>query len=159
VHRFLFIFLLALAESVTVCPAKADTEKPLYAPRPQLSGSTWNRLRFDVPHFTAVACITSISVEEGAVGSVTMSQSTGLKKADDEICDWIKRKWRFDPKVSGTYKVPLVLYPDDSTVYVPREWQVRERNAGKSIGGARLPNGSSILTKLPAAPTKRLATP
>jgi len=117
VHRLVFIFLLALAGSVMVCPAKADTNKPFHSPRPQLTGGTWNRLRFDVPPGAAVACTTSISVEEGAVMSVTMSQSTGLKKADDEICDWIKRKWRFDPKLSGTLKQPLVLYPFESMVY------------------------------------------
>ena len=116
VYRLLFSFLLTLAGSVIFCAAKADTKKLLHSPRPQLTGGTWNRLRFDVPHQTAVACTTSISVKEGAVMSVTMAQSTGLKKADDEICDWIKRKWRFDPKLSGTLNLPLVLYPDESIV-------------------------------------------
>ena len=117
VHRLLFSFLLTLAGSVIFCPAKADTKKLLHSPRPQLTGGSWNRLRYDVPAGAAIACITSINVEEGAVVSVTMSQSTGLKKADDEICDWIKRKWRFDPKFSGTVAVPLVLHPYESMVY------------------------------------------
>jgi hypothetical protein len=83
---------------------------------PQLTGNTWRKLRFIIPAGKAVECTASISVKSGVVVLVTMSQSTGLKAADAEICDWIKRRWQFNPKLSGTFAMPLVLHPAEATV-------------------------------------------
>jgi hypothetical protein len=119
VQRSLSILLLALAGSVILWPAKADIKKLANSPRPELTGITWRKLRFNIPAGKAVECTTSISVKSGVVVLVRMSQSTGLKAADDEICDWIKRRWQFDPKLSGTFALPLVLHPAEATVNTP----------------------------------------
>jgi hypothetical protein len=116
VQRSLSILLLALSGSVILWPAKADTKKLASSPRPQLTGNTWRKLSFNIPAGKAVECTASISVKSGVVVLVTMSQSTGLKAADAEICDWIKRRWQFNPKLSGTFAMPLVLHPAEATV-------------------------------------------
>ena len=118
-RRSLSILLLALAGSVILWPAEADIKKLLSSPRPHLTVNTWRKLEFNIPAGKAVECTASIKVTSGAVVLVKMSQSTGLKAADDEICDWIKRQWRFNPELSGTFTMPLVLHPAEATVTTP----------------------------------------
>ena len=118
-YRLLSVFVLALIGSVTFWPAKADEKRLFKAPRPELTAETWRRLTFNIPVGKAVECRTAISVNGGAVVSVRMSQSTGLKAADEEICDWIKQRWQFNPKLSGSFEIPLVLHPNRATVTTP----------------------------------------
>jgi hypothetical protein len=50
-----------------------------------------------------------ITVEKGAIKSVAIKQSTGFKAADDEIADWIRTKWRFQPGTTRTINVPIYI--------------------------------------------------
>lgn len=110
VGRSLSILLLVLAASVSLSPTKAETKKLLSAPQPQLSDRTWSQLK-RTQAGRAVECNISMGVKQGQVLWVRMSKTTGLKAADDEICSWVKRTWRFNPDMSGTFSLPLVLHP------------------------------------------------
>jgi hypothetical protein len=118
VGRSLSIFLLVLAASVSLSPAKAETRKLLRSPRPELTSNTWSQLRY-IQAGQAVECKISMGVKRGEVLWTTMSKTTGLKAADDEICNWVKRTWRFSPDMSGTFSLPLVLHPRQALVSTP----------------------------------------
>jgi hypothetical protein len=66
-----------------------------------------------------------ITVEKGAIKSVTTKQSTGFKAADDEIADWIRTKWRFRPGITRTINqsiyisAPRALLAGDRTLTGP----------------------------------------
>ncbi|MFY9986478.1 MAG: hypothetical protein WAK31_17070 [Chthoniobacterales bacterium] len=58
-------------------------------------------------------------MKRGVVVSASMSQSSGLKAADDEIRNWVKQKWSFNPKDSGSFALPIVLHLDRALVTTP----------------------------------------
>jgi hypothetical protein len=115
VGRSLSILVLVLAASVSLSPAKAETRKLLRCPRPELTSNTWSQLRY-IQAGHAVACKISMGVKRGEVLWSTMLKTTGLKTADDEICNWVKRTWRFNPEISGTFSLPLVLHASQALV-------------------------------------------
>jgi hypothetical protein len=114
VARALPIFFLV----VSLCLYKADAATLSNSPRPERNGNTWRQLRA-IGHEQPIPCKITIGVNRGAVVSASMSQSSGLKAADDEICNWVKRKWRFNPKASGSFALPIVLHPDRALVTTP----------------------------------------
>ena len=109
--RALPILLLVFS----LCLYKADAAKVVNSPRPELNGNTWIRLR-SIGHGQPIPCKIAIAVKSGVVLSASMSQSSGLKAADDEICNWIKRKWSFNAKESGGFVRPSVLHPDRAVI-------------------------------------------
>jgi hypothetical protein len=115
VGRSLSTLLLVLAASVSLSPAKAETRELLRCPRPELTSNTWRQLRY-IQAGHAVACKISMGVKRGEVLWTTMSKTTGLKTADDEICNWVKHTWRFNPEISGTFSLPLVLHASQALV-------------------------------------------
>jgi hypothetical protein len=102
----------------SLCLYKADAARLLNSPRPELNGNTWRQLRA-IGHGQPIPCKIAIGVKRGVVVSVSMSRSSGLKAADDEICNWVKQKWSFNPKESGGFALPIVLHPERGVVTTP----------------------------------------
>lgn len=116
--RALPILFLVFVGSFSLCLHKADAASLFYSPRPELNGGTWRQLRA-IGHGLPIPCKIAIGVKQGVVVSASMSQSSGLKTADDEICNWVKQKWRFNPKDSGSFALPIVLHLDRELVTTP----------------------------------------
>jgi hypothetical protein len=118
VARALPILFLVFVGSFSLCLHKADAARLFDSPRPELNGNTWRQLRA-IGHGHPIPCKIAIGVKRGVVVSASMSQSSGLKAADDEICNWVKQKWRFNPKDSGSFALPIVLHPDRALATTP----------------------------------------
>jgi hypothetical protein len=116
VARALPILFLAFS----LCLYKVDAARLFNSPRPELNGNTWRQLRA-IGRGQPIACKIAIGVNHGVVLSAAMSQSSGLKAADDEICNWVKQKWSFKPKDSGSFALPIVLHPHRALVTTPGE--------------------------------------
>jgi hypothetical protein len=102
----------------SLCLYKADAARLFNSPRPELNGNTWRQLRA-IGRGQPIPCKIAIGVKRGVVVSASMSQSSGLKAADDGICNWVKQKWWFNPKDSGSFALPIVLHPDRALVTTP----------------------------------------
>jgi hypothetical protein len=79
-------------------------------PTPQITPATWKTMWPAINNsWSPLEAIVLITVEKGAIKSVTTKQSTGFKAADDEIADWIRTKWRFRPGTTRTITMPIYL--------------------------------------------------